>query len=73
MSLTNAKIVQIAVTHRAFHTISWTYMEKYVSVHNHHPIIKSANEREIDLIFTGIIHLLFDNHFLIFFSIVTSF
>jgi hypothetical protein len=69
-SLTNARIVQIAVTHHAFPTISWIYIEKYVSVPNHRPIIKSANDKEIDLIFTGI---RFGNFFLIFFSIVPLF
>ena len=73
ISLTNAKTVQIAVTHRAFPTISWIYIEKYVSVHNHHHSIKRASDREIDLIFIGINCLVFDNVFLIFFSIVSLF
>ena len=72
-SFINANTAQIAVTHHAFPIISLIYIEKYVSVPNHHHIIKSANDREIDLIFTGMIHFVFDNVFLIFFNIVTSF
>ena len=67
ISLTNANIAPIAVTHRAFPIISWIYIEKYVSVHNHRPIIKRAKDNEIDLIFTGI------NFGNIFFSIVSLF
>jgi predicted MPP superfamily phosphohydrolase len=70
ISLTNANIAQITVTHHALQTISWMYIEKYVSVHNHRPIIKRARDREIDLIFTGII---FGNIFLNFFRIVPLF
>jgi len=69
-SLTNAKIAQITVTPQALHTVSLIYIEKNVSVHNHRPIIKSAKDNEIDLIFTGII---FGNTFLRFFRIVTLF
>ena len=69
-SLITANIVQIAVTHRALPTISLIYIEKYVSVQSHHPIIKRAKDNEIDLIFTGMI---FGNVFLIFFSIITLF
>jgi len=69
-SFTTANIVQIAVTHRALPTISLIYIEKYVSVPNHRPIIKRAKDREIDLIFKGII---FGNDFFIFFRIVPLF
>jgi hypothetical protein len=72
-SLTKANTAQITVTHHVFHTISWTYIEKYVSVHNHRPIIKSANDKDIDLIFTGIKLFVFNNVFLIFFSIIPLF
>ena len=70
ISLTNANTAQITVTHRALPIISLIYIEKYVSVPNHRPIIKRAKDKEIDLIFSGIS---FGNMFLNFFSIVTSF
>lgn len=73
INLTNANIHQIIVTHHALPTISLIYIEKYVSVHNHRHIIKSANDKEIHLIFTGIKFFVFDNVFLIFFSIVPLF
>ena len=57
-NLTNANTAQITVTHRALHTVSFTKMEKNVSVPNHRPIIKRANEKEISLIFVGIIFLI---------------
>jgi hypothetical protein len=69
-SLTNANTAQIAVTHHALPTVSWTYIEKNVSVHNHRPIIKSTKDRDIDLIFKGTI---FGKIFLIFFSIIHPF
>ena len=63
-------MVQIAVTHRALPTISLMYIEKYVSVHNHRHIIKSAKDKEIDLIFNG---TTFGSVFFIFFSIFPLF
>ena len=70
ISLTKANTAQITVTHRALPTISLIYIEKYVSVPNHRPIIKRAKDREIDLIFKGII---LGNDFFIFFRIVPLF
>jgi hypothetical protein len=70
ISLTNANTAQMTVTHHALPTVSLIKIEKKVSVHNHRHIIKRANDKEIDLIFTGII---FGNDFLIFFSIVPLF
>ncbi len=69
-SLTNAKTAQITVTHHALPTISLIYIEKYVSVPNHRPIIKRAKDKEIDLIFKGII---LGNDFFILFRIITTF
>jgi hypothetical protein len=69
-SFTNANTAQIAVTHHALPTVSWTYIEKNVSVHNPRPIIKRAKDKEIDLIFNGIT---FGNICLIFFRIIPLF
>ena len=63
------KIVPIIVTPRALPTISFTYIEKYVSVHNHRHIINKIRDKDIDLIFTGIISLTFLNFHFSFFNI----
>jgi hypothetical protein len=54
MSLTAARIAQIAATHRSLPMISLIYTEKYVSVQSHRHNIKTANDIEIGLIFIGI-------------------
>ena len=73
MSLTIAKIVQIIVTPRALPTISFTYIEKYVSVHNHRHIINNTKDQDIDLIFTGTISLKFLSIHFSFFSMFSSY
>ena len=72
-SFTNANRVQIAVTHQAFSTISLMYIEKYVSVPRPRHNIKSAKDKEIDLIFTGIFFLISLITFFVFLGIGTSF
>ena len=68
-NFTAANNAPITVTHQALPIISLTYMEKYVSVHNHHQSINKAKEKDINLIFPGIIPHKFDNNFLILFNI----
>jgi len=70
-NFTQANNAQIIVTHRALPIISLTYIEKYVSVHNHHQSINKANENDINLIFTGIILPTLDNVLLILFNITS--
>ena len=68
-SLVKAKIVHIAVTPHAFQMISFTYIEKYVSVPNHRQSINKAKDKDIDLIFKGkaLFILSFDRIFFILF------
>lgn len=51
----NARIVPMAVTHREFQIISFTKMEKYVSVQSHRPSIKRKTEADTNLIFIDIL------------------
>jgi hypothetical protein len=68
-NFTAANNAHISVTHQALPTTSFTYIEKYVSVHNHHQSINNVNDNDIVLIFTGTNSPTLDNVFLILFNI----